>query len=75
MPNSPAIAQLRAALADYQARWPEEAEITAQFSALLDAPDNPFMRERLAAHFTASAWLVSADGARVLLTHHRKLKR
>ena len=26
-------------------------------------------------HFTGSAWLVSADGQRVLLTHHRKLDR
>ena len=26
-------------------------------------------------HFTGSAWLVSADGKRVLLTHHRKLDR
>ena len=26
-------------------------------------------------HFTGSAWLVSRDGERVLLTHHRKLDR
>jgi len=26
-------------------------------------------------HFTASCWLVDASGARVLLTHHRKLGR
>lgn len=26
-------------------------------------------------HLTGSAWLVSADGERVLLTHHRKLDR
>ena len=26
-------------------------------------------------HFTGSAWLVSVDGERVLLTHHRKLGR
>jgi 8-oxo-dGTP pyrophosphatase MutT (NUDIX family) len=26
-------------------------------------------------HFTGSAWLVSMDGERVLLTHHRKLDR
>lgn len=28
-----------------------------------------------AGHFTGSAWLVSADGNKVLLTHHRKLGR
>lgn len=26
-------------------------------------------------HFTGSVWLVSADGERILLTHHRKLGR
>ena len=45
------------------------------FTALLDVGDDPFVRERLAGHFTASAWLVSCDGQRVLLTHHRKLDR
>lgn len=34
-----------------------------------------FLRDRLEGHFTGSAWLVSSDGARVLLTHHRKLDR
>jgi len=34
-----------------------------------------FRRNHLAGHFTGSAWLVSRDGAQVLLTHHRKLGR
>jgi 8-oxo-dGTP pyrophosphatase MutT (NUDIX family) len=34
-----------------------------------------FARTSLAAHFTASAWLVSADGAHALLMHHAKLAR
>jgi 8-oxo-dGTP pyrophosphatase MutT (NUDIX family) len=34
-----------------------------------------FARTRVDGHFTASCWLVSGDGARVLLTHHRKLDR
>lgn len=58
---------------DYAARWPQEADVVALFQALLEDAENPFVRERLAGHFTASCWLVSADGARVLLTHHRKL--
>ncbi|MEP6634629.1 MAG: NUDIX hydrolase [Luteimonas sp.] len=41
--------------------------------ALLDDEVDPYLRERTAGHFTASAWLVDADGTRVLLTHHRKL--
>ncbi len=51
-----------------------DSEIDA-FLVLLDDPDDPFLRARLQGHFTGSAWLVSADGRRVLLTHHRKLGR
>jgi 8-oxo-dGTP pyrophosphatase MutT (NUDIX family) len=60
-------------LSDYARRWPLERETVALFEQLLIDADNPFRRERLAGHFTASVWLVSADGGRVLLTHHRKL--
>lgn len=38
-------------------------------------PADPFMRERLAGHFTGGAWLIDRAGRRVLLTHHRKLGR
>ena len=44
------------------------------FRAQLDAA-GCFLRSNLEGHFTGSAWLVSADGQRVLLTHHRKLDR
>lgn len=37
--------------------------------------DDPYLRERLAGHLTASSWLVDQPGRRVLLTHHRKLDR
>ena len=66
-------ASLLAALMDYRERWPDEADVVDLFIALLAEGDDPFVRERLAGHFTASAWLVSRDGQRVLLTHHRKL--
>lgn len=66
---------LARAFACYAARWPEEAPTVAHFLALLDDPVDPFARARLDGHFTASAWLVSRDGACVLLTHHRKLDR
>ncbi len=80
MPMNPesvvvADAELRAELAAYAQRQPGHAALSAEFSILLDDPENPFLRERLAGHFTGSAWLVSADGQRVLLTHHRKLDR
>lgn len=75
-PAGPAPAPgLRPALAHYRARWPREGATVALFESLLAEGAQAFMRERLAGHFTASAWLVSGDGRRVLLTHHRKLDR
>jgi 8-oxo-dGTP pyrophosphatase MutT (NUDIX family) len=58
----------------YAQRWPEEAD-SQHFVAFLDLGAQGFVRENLEGHFTGSAWLVSADGERVLLTHHRKLGR
>lgn len=66
---------LSTALAAYRARWPEEAAVVDVFLALLAEPGDAFVRGRLAGHVTASAWLVSVDGMRALLTHHRKLDR
>jgi 8-oxo-dGTP pyrophosphatase MutT (NUDIX family) len=75
-PPMPAIATvLQEQLASYRRRWPGEADVVDQFAALLDDPADPFMRERLEGHLTGGAWLVSADGKRTLLTHHRKLGR
>ena len=73
-PEAAAGEALDAALGGYARRWPQEAAVVDAFLALLAEPD-AFARERLAGHFTASAWLVSADGRRALLTHHRKLDR
>lgn len=62
-------------LDDYARRWPPERATVADFAALLADAEDPFRRERLAGHFTASAWLVDRSGRRTLLTHHRKLDR
>lgn len=43
--------------------------------ALLDSTPACFERTAFPAHFTGSAFVVSADGARTLLHHHRKLDR
>lgn len=59
----------------YRQRWPGENEVVSWFHELLEDAENPFVRDRLAGHFTASSWLVDRTGARVLLTHHRKLGR
>ena len=64
---------LAAELAAYATSWPDEAATVAHFTELLADADDPFRRERLAGHFTASCWLVDRGGERVLLTHHRKL--
>lgn len=72
MGNRPLLA---AQLERYRRLCPEEAGVIDAFAELLTAPGNPFVRERLEGHFTGSAWLVSVDGQRTLLTHHRKLDR
>jgi 8-oxo-dGTP pyrophosphatase MutT (NUDIX family) len=72
VPNDP-IAALRRSLEQYRECWPEES--VDEFIELLDDAEDPFRRERLDGHYTASAWLVSHDGRRLLMTHHRKLDR
>jgi 8-oxo-dGTP pyrophosphatase MutT (NUDIX family) len=60
-------------LAEYARRWPGEREVVTLFAGLLGDARDPFRRERLAGHFTASCWLVDRAGIRTLLTHHKKL--
>jgi 8-oxo-dGTP pyrophosphatase MutT (NUDIX family) len=67
-------ARLRAEFEAHALARPSQAELAAEFIQLLEEPQ-AFSRERLAGHFTGAAWLVSSDGQRVLLTHHRKLQR
>ena len=59
----------------YAERCPDEAERVARFGRFLQSDPAVFERSHPPGHFTGSAWLVSADGARVLLMHHRKLDR
>ncbi len=66
--------ELCSALSQWPDAEPEEATAFARFTGLLSVP-RCYWRDCFPAHFTASAWLVSADGARVLLMHHRKLDR
>lgn len=64
-----------AALADYEMRNMDEADVVATFRSLMRNTADAASRTRSEGHLTGSAWLVSADGKRVLLTHHRKLDR
>jgi 8-oxo-dGTP pyrophosphatase MutT (NUDIX family) len=61
------------ALAAYRNAEPEAAGIADEFARFLRSAATVFERAHLVGHFTGSAWLVSRDGERVLLTHHRKL--
>lgn len=65
--------RLSSAFARYRARHPDEVAIVEQFDAFLVSAPDVFERRHAIGHFTGSAWVVSADGRRVLLTHHRKL--
>lgn len=64
--------RLARALTDYRLRWPGETAV-ADFEHFLAGEPDAFARSLAIGHFTGSAWLVSGDGRRVLLTHHRKL--
>ena len=66
---------LKARLAAYRARWPEESETVARFEAFVDSHPDCFHRSCRVGHVTGSAWIVDRTGERVLLTHHRKLGR
>jgi len=69
-------AGLRAQLAGLDlSRRAEEVEARERMLTLLDGTEGCFERTAFPGHFTGSALVVDADGARVLLHHHRKLDR
>jgi len=54
---------------------PDETSCRQRMLELLDTCLECFRRETFPAHFTGSALVVSSDGSKVLLNHHRKLDR
>jgi 8-oxo-dGTP pyrophosphatase MutT (NUDIX family) len=54
---------------------PDEEIHRRRMIELLESAPNCFHRSSFPAHFTGSALVVSADGSRALLHHHRKLDR
>ena len=54
---------------------PEEVPFRERMIALLDTAPDCFHRTCFPGHFTGSALVVSADGAKALLHHHRKLDK
>ncbi len=66
---------LLALLQEYRTRYPEEHDMVDRAIAFVTAHEDCFERSLAVGHITGSAWVVSRDGARVLLTHHAKLNR
>jgi 8-oxo-dGTP pyrophosphatase MutT (NUDIX family) len=62
-------------LADYAARFPDEAQTVERFVGFVTGEPRCFERDCWSGHVTGSAWLVNAASTHVLLTHHRKLNR
>lgn len=62
-------------LAEYEAAWPSEASVARRIRTLVEAHADCFDRTCRPGHITGSAWVVSADGQRHLLLHHRKLDK
>jgi len=62
-------------LARYRERHPDETDCVERIRELVRNHPDCFERTCLPGHVTASSWIVSADGRRFLLTHHRKLGR
>lgn len=71
----PPIMIMIQALQRYRDQWQGELAIASSFERFLRAHADAFERTNAWGHFTGSAWLVSRDGTRVLLMHHRKLDR
>jgi 8-oxo-dGTP pyrophosphatase MutT (NUDIX family) len=64
-----------ALLARYETHAPDQISAKIRFAAFAASHPDVYLRSHNCGHFTASCWLVSADSKRVLLTHHKKLKR
>jgi 8-oxo-dGTP pyrophosphatase MutT (NUDIX family) len=69
------MSRLGDALARHQPEDAAEAEDLGQIRAFVARHPDPFDRGILEGHLTGSAIVISADGARTLLLHHRKLDR
>ena len=59
----------------YQAEHGDEREVVEQIRSFVRVHPDCFERTCLPGHVTGSAWVVSADLERALLTHHAKLGR
>lgn len=72
---SPAQQQVLSLLNRYSEHEPENQHSKALLIDFARHYENCCERTLTVGHFTGSCWLVSKDGQRVLLTHHKKLGR
>ena len=59
----------------YEDAYPEEGGCVGRVRSLVEEHPDCFERTCFPGHVTASAWILSPDRKRVLLTRHRKLQR
>lgn len=52
-----------------------EAEMTAETIRFVEAHEDCFLRSCVPGHVTGSAWILSPDRTKTLLTHHHKLDK
>ncbi len=62
-------------LDDYEQVYPHEAPVIDRVRTLVRERMDCLLRTCVPGHITGSAWIVSADFDRRLLTHHRKLDK
>lgn len=72
---SPAQQQVLNLLNDYIEYEPQNRHSKALLVEFAEQHPDCCERTLTVGHFTGSCWLVSNDGQRVLLTHHKKLER
>lgn len=61
------------ALKQYNTVYQEERPFIAQTISFVEQNATCFERYNLTGHITGSAWILSPDGKKALLTHHKKL--
>lgn len=60
-------------LNSYKTKYPKEGDLVDTFVSVLTSYQKPFSRESRKGHFTGSAFVISSDFTKLLMTHHKKL--
>ena len=73
--HAPSQNKLLELLAKYQPDGPQQERLKPLFAGFIAQHPDCCERHCVPGHLTGSAWLVSGDGQRAALMHHRKLGR